>query len=313
MMDRRSFLRTAGVGACAMPFLSAGPALSLGNNKLSANQVCIFSKHLQWLDVSEMGKFAKELGFDGIDLTVRKGGHVPPEKAAELLPKAVKELRRCGLDVPMMATNINDPDDPLTARILEVAGSEGIKYYRMQYFKYNQDEDIITQLSMFREKMKKLADLNERYGIHGAYQNHSGDYVGASIWDAWHIVRDLDPQYIGVQFDIRHAVVEGGLSWKIDMELISNYIRCTALKDFYWEKDAAGKWRVKNVPMGEGMVDFSAYFEMCKRAGIEGPASMHVEYDFFNGREKSLSKEEKMKISREVLGKDLGFVRQYMT
>jgi sugar phosphate isomerase/epimerase len=312
MASRRSFLKSAGIGACALPVLGVSPARALAAGKAVTTPVCIFSKHLQWLDFEEMGAFVKALGFDGIDLTVRRGGHVPPGQVVDLLPKAIKAIRRGGSSVPMMATNINDPEDPLTEQILEVASGEGIKYYRMQYFKYRRERDIVSELSVFRDKMKKLAELNEKYGIHGAYQNHSGNYVGASIWDIWYMLQELDPAYSGIQFDIRHAVVEGGLSWKIDMQLVGDYIRCSALKDFYWEKRPDGRWRVKNVPLGEGMVDYDAYFEAYQKLGHSGPASLHVEYDYFNGMEKTLSKAEKLSISRDVLGKDLKFLRQYL-
>jgi L-ribulose-5-phosphate 3-epimerase len=43
-------------------------------------KIAIFSKHLEFLEGDELAKGAKEIGFDGIDLAVRKGGHVEPER-----------------------------------------------------------------------------------------------------------------------------------------------------------------------------------------------------------------------------------------
>ncbi|MGA3241771.1 MAG: sugar phosphate isomerase/epimerase, partial [Bryobacteraceae bacterium] len=71
-----------------------------------APQLVVFSKHLPDLNYEELGKTAKELGFDGVDLTVRPKGHVPPERAAEDLPRAVDTLRKHGLSVPMITTEI---------------------------------------------------------------------------------------------------------------------------------------------------------------------------------------------------------------
>ena len=42
------------------------------------------------------------------------------------------------------------------------------------------------------------------------------------------------------------------------------------------EKD---QWSIKNVPLGEGMVDFKQYFELYKSLEIEAPVSIHYEYD----------------------------------
>jgi sugar phosphate isomerase/epimerase len=223
----------------------AAEALTSGEMK---NPVCIFSKHLQWLDFDDMGAFLGDLGYGGVDLTVRRGGHVAPDAVPALLPKAVRTLRKYGVEVPMMATNINDPDDPLTEEILRVASGEGIRFYRMQYYKYPKEKNILEALEGFRTKMHRLAELNAKYNIHGAYQNHSGNYVGASVWDAWYMLRGLDPRYSGMQFDIRHAVVEGGYSWNVDMQLVRDFIRCTAVKDFIWQK-SNGAYKVKNVPL----------------------------------------------------------------
>ena len=99
--------------------------------------VCIFSKHLQFLeDYGDMADAALEAGFDGVDLTVRPGGHVVPEKVEEDLPRAVEAVRKAGLDVDMMATAIMSAEDPLTEPVMSTASKLGIKYYRMGRLRY---------------------------------------------------------------------------------------------------------------------------------------------------------------------------------
>jgi sugar phosphate isomerase/epimerase len=118
------------------------------------------------------------------------------------------------------------------------------------------------------------------------------------------VIKDLDPRWLGVQFDIRHAVVEGGESWVNDFALIKDFVRCSVAKDFYWKKTESG-WKINNVPMGEGMVDFVKYYKMYKDFGLDGPISLHIEYDIFDQPEETLSKQEKMKFARQVLAKDI--------
>ena len=91
-MTRRSFL----AAAAAVPLMGdkKGPTL------------CMFSKHFPELNYAELGKTCKDLGFAGIDLTVRPKGHVLPERVAEDLPRAVDALRKAGLEVPMITTLI---------------------------------------------------------------------------------------------------------------------------------------------------------------------------------------------------------------
>src|SRR5215471_18287569 len=55
-----------------------------------ALKISVFSKHFQWTNCREMAAIAKDIGFDGIDLTVRQSGHVLPERVEEDLPKAAE-------------------------------------------------------------------------------------------------------------------------------------------------------------------------------------------------------------------------------
>ncbi len=286
------------------------PILNFQLNSASntKNQICIFSKHLHWLDFKAVGKFARQLGFDGVDLTVRKGGHVPPDRVEELLPKAVQEIKAAGVDVPMMATDINDADDPLTEMVLKTASECGIKYYRMAYYRYDSKLEIADNLLLFRNKMERLSILNAKYNIHGAYQNHAGNYVGASIWDLWYLLEGLDPRFIGSQFDPRHAMVEGGKSWPVDMKLIHQFISCTVIKDFVWEKK--DKWQVKNVPLGDGMVDFEQFFLLYHNFGLSGPLSLHIEYPMFPGPEKQFTVKEKNEMAAKVMKREMAFLKQ---
>ncbi len=117
------------------------------------------------------------------------------------------------------------------------------------------------------------------------FQNHSGERrFGAAIWDLYLVLKELDPDHIGCQFDIRHAVTDGGLMWPDSFRLIRPHIRSLVFKDFKWAI-VDGKWRMFSTPIGEGMVDFSRYFRMLKDAGMDYPVSLHLEYDL-GGAEK---------------------------
>ena len=161
-------IRTTGISA-------ASPA--------SRINLCVFSKHLQWLGYEEMARAAADLGFDGIDLTVRPGGHVEPEQVKKDLPRAIKAIQAVGLKIPMITTAITDAVDPASAAILKTAARQGIGHYRLGYFRYEPEQSISETLALARKKLEGLEALNRRLGICGDYQNHAGSrYVGASIW-----------------------------------------------------------------------------------------------------------------------------------
>ncbi len=275
-LSRRTFLATslaagAGLVVSGIPKVAAQPLVAPNRS------VCIFSKHLQWLPVPEAAKAAAELGFDGLDLTVRRGGHVEPERVEAELPRAVEAIRKSGLQVPMIVTDVIDPTDPLSETVLKTAGRLGIKYYRTAYLKYRPNSDVMTDLARYTKQMQRLAALNEKYNIQGAYQNHAGTNVGSAVWDLRIILEAVDSRWLGVQYDIKHAVAEGGQSWVNGLDVLKPYINCFDIKDFIWEK-VDGKWRNQNVPLGEGMVDFKQYFSLLNKYNLSGPMSVHYEY-----------------------------------
>jgi sugar phosphate isomerase/epimerase len=126
--------------------------------------------------------------------------------------------------------------------------------------------------------IEKLEKINRKYSIHGGYQNHSGTRVGGPVWDLYWLVKDCDPAFMGVQYDIRHAVCEGGASWPVGMKLLSPWIRTLDVKDFLWKK-VESNWKITNVPLGEGMVDLDAWLKHYIALELSGPVSIHYEYD----------------------------------
>ena len=311
MYSRRNFIKTGVTGIAATGVSGNVLASELfGMKSKPVRPIHIFTKCLQFLSYQEIAEVLAMHGFDGADLTVRPGGQVLPENVATDLPKAVKALRDAGVNSYMITTSINNPDDRLTRSTLKTMAELGISYYRMGYLDYNNSKTISENLEAHKFTFEKLEKVNREFGVHGGYQNHSGRRVGGPVWDLYTLLKDRDPEFIGVQYDIRHATVEGAISWPIGMKLLWPWIKTTDIKDFIWEKNEKGAWKIKNVPLGEGMVDFKAYFELYKSMAIEAPVSIHYEYDLGGAEHGHLDP----KMSREeifsYLKKDLKFLKK---
>jgi len=274
-MSRRALL----AGAAALLARPAGAAPKL--------KVAIFSKHLQFVQGAELAQAAADLGFDGVDLAVRKGGHVAPERVRQDLPGLVATIRQHGLEVPMVTTDILDPETPFAEDIVRTAAELGIRHYRFGGFKYEANQPYPAQLDALRPRLAKLAALNARYQNCAMYHTHSGvGLVGASIWDLYLVMRDLDPKLVGVNFDVAHAAIEGGVGgWINSFRITGPHLRGIAVKDFVWAKDARGRWREQWVPLGEGMVHWPEFWGMVAEAGFEGPLQVHFEYKLPEARE----------------------------
>jgi len=270
----------------------AGLAVAAGTGNLRADTkdsgrftICAFSKHFQWTDVKEMSEFCASIGYEGIDLTVRSGGHVEPARVADDLPKAVETIRKCGLKPAMITTDIVDVRSAHAEAVLKTMQSLGIRRYRWGGFRYRNDAGIPEQLAELQPKVRDLAALNRQYGVCAMYHTHSGvGLVGASMWDLYLLLKDNDTESVSANFDIGHATAEGGLGgWVHSARLLTPYMKGVALKDFKWERNSRGAWVAGWCALGQGMVDFKKFFAMLKAAKFAGPLQLHMEYDELAG------------------------------
>ena len=275
-LDRRSLI--AGTAASTAALLSAKRTSAVETETAAPNHMfCAFVKFIQNLPYRQLAETVADLGFDGIEATVREGGHVLPERVQDDLPKLVEALREHNLKIGVMASSVHHLNQPDTERVLRTASQLGIKRYRMKYFRYDLNRPVINQIDQIRAQVKDLVAMHRELGLQGIYQNHAGANVfGCTIWDLYQLVKDFAVKDLAVAFDIRHATVEGGLAWPVHFNLTRPHLGSVFLKDFIWEKQAS-KWRVKNVPLGSGQVDPAFALQLAK-SGFAGPISIHVEY-----------------------------------
>jgi sugar phosphate isomerase/epimerase len=276
-MNRRDFGKLAVTGAFGLASggLTNGASAASDNGRLP---VYLFSKHLQFLNYAQMAEVTAEYGFEGLDLTVRPGGHVEPERAQDDLPRAAEAMKSNGLKLEMFVSRVTNVDDLLGIQSLKTASKLGFKSYRMGYYKPDASGSLRENLTRIRSQMTALAAFNKKHGLHGAYQNHAGQHMGSFVTDLADLLDGLDPRWSGSQYDIRHATVDGGASWPLGLRYLKNHIKTIAIKDFVW-RPIGRQWKLVNVPLGEGMVDFDRYFKLLRSYGIRPSVSLHLEYD----------------------------------
>lgn len=286
---------------------------ALPETPASPTIIHVFSKPLHQMSYAEAARLVAETGYDGIDYTVRRPqGHVLPARVKEDLPRAIDAAHAEGLQVEMITTEITSARDPHAETLLRTAASLGVKYYRLGNLKYDATLGVVRTLEKMKPVLAELAALNASLGIHGALQNHSGTGIGGPVWDLFELVRDADPRWLGVQYDIRHATAEGGQSWPLGLKLLRPWIRCVDIKDFRWQQ-TPGKAVIEDTPLGEGIVPFDAYFKLLHELGFNGPMSMHLEYPPFERAPQPLGKEEQRAQFSAAMKKDLDTLRAAMT
>ena len=308
--SRRTLLQSTAAtllaDACSQP-------APLGRNT-SKYKVAIFSKHLLFLQGAALADAAASIGFDGIDLAVRQNGHVEPARVKQDLASLVALIRQRGLEVPMLTTDIADANTPYAEDIVRSMAELNIRYYRWGGFKYTNASPLPTQIESLKPRVAKLAALNARYGVTAMYHTHSGfDLVGAPIWDLHELLTGFDPQAVGVNYDIGHATIEGGLGGWIDsFRVIEPYLRGVAVKDFLWSRNTRQQWRPEWKPLGQGMVDFLKFFSMVSALHFSGPLQLHFEYPLAGVENGAHSADNRAEVFA-AMKRDLNQLRSYLT
>jgi sugar phosphate isomerase/epimerase len=192
----------------------------------------------------------------------------------------------------MLTTGLTRPTDPTARTLLQTAAAVDVRRLKAGYYRYA-FADVKRELADATADFRALVQMAGEAGVLLAYHNHSGNYVGAAVWDALRLIDGLPPTATGLYFDPRHATVEGGdAGWRIAVQMAAPHLRMIAVKDFYWEKGASGRGRVIDCPIGEGMVDWKTFAVEMRKARFSGPISLHIEYE--PGGRTPVEKREKM-------------------
>ncbi|MGH9325919.1 MAG: sugar phosphate isomerase/epimerase family protein [Terriglobia bacterium] len=289
-LSRREFLSSGTAFAAAVPVLAGGkaaaPAAVQGPFR---GTLCMFSKPVPQLNWRELGRAIKNAGFGGVDLTVRRQGHVLPERAATDLPKAVADIRDAGIEVPMITTELLSADDPTAEPIMSTASKLSIPYVKPGYYHYLKPGyygtkflnypyiDVLKEVNEAGEKFRGLVALAAKHKIQVGYHNHPY-YIGAPIWDMFRVIEPLDPRWCGFYYDLSSATMEGGVSgWKISADLVMPRLKMVAAKDFTWKKVAPHQWRAELCPVGQGMSHWKTFLQTLARSNFHGPISLQQE------------------------------------
>ena len=294
-------------------------------------KVDIFSRHLQWLRTpEEVAEAVHEMGFDGLDITVRPyPGHVDPTRVAQDLPPFVNAIRKSGLLVRAITCPIADADSPNAESILQAASALGITHYWWGTFRYTQGTPVLQQLDALKPRVARLAALNAKYRMTAMYHTNEGSGpVGAAIWDLLYVLRNFDPAQVGFHYDFGHMTIGGGNgTWALNLRAAGPYVAGVSVKDAVLEADPAANteggrssggrggigmpvgWRVRQVPLGQGLDNLPALGAVLSEIGFAGPLEIQAEYP--NGGAESA--QDKITLPREqVLGamkRDLAALR----
>lgn len=247
-------------------------------------QYVLFTDNLADLTLPQACEAAKDAKFDGLDLTLRPGGHVLPESAEVGLAEAKRTADESGVIIPMVSTAITDVDSPHAEAIFAAAAHYGARLVKLGYWEYRPFGTLAAQIDQARRKLGRLVALGKKYHVLPCVHCHSGRFLAAGGQLLYLVLRDFAPGDVGAYVDPMHMAIEGGLSgWELGLDLVAPWLALVGVKNFRWvrtERDTHGqqRWRWEYCPLADGQAPLPAFMGYLRQLRFDGVVSLHSEY-----------------------------------
>lgn len=247
-------------------------------------QFVLFTDNLADLSIPQACAGAKGAGFDGLDLTVRPGGHVLPAAAETGLAEAKRAADAAGVSIPMISTAVTDEDSPHAEAVFAAAAHYGARRLKVGYWPYRPFGTLRTQIAEVRGKLRRLARLGRKYHVLPCVHCHSGRLVASGGPLLYMILQEFDPAEVGAYVDPMHMTIEGGLAgWEMGLDLLAPWVALVGVKNFRWlaaARDDRGqqRYRWEYCPLADGQAPLPEFFARLKEIKYDGIVSLHSEY-----------------------------------
>jgi sugar phosphate isomerase/epimerase len=239
----------------------------------------LFTKLFRGLDLGEIAAKAAMLEFDGIDLLVRPGHQIEPD-GADAIGAAVRRLRGEGLDVPMVTTDLYDPEAYPADRVLGNCAGAGVRLVRLGYWRYDPKRGYVAVFADARRHLDALERLARAHGVCLLIQVHGGTIHSSGALTA-RLLDGHDPAHLGAYPDPgNQAVQEGREAWRLTFDLLRPWLRCVGVKNGGWfpaEVRPSGqrRWESDWLGLADGMVPWDEIIPYLVESGYDGLLSLH--------------------------------------
>ncbi len=245
-------------------------------------QVVRFTKYWRGLSIGEMGERAAMLGYDGLDLAVRRGHPINPDNVAGELADAVKQWGSMGVACPMISTEteVVDAKAPMTRTLFEAAGAAGVSGIKIGYFHYNPGDDFDAAFDAARHALEEFEALSARTGVRTLCHTHSGLLIGSNCAGMRQLLAGLDPARVGCYADLGHLALNGE-DVLMALPMVRSHLAAIGAKDGRHVRDdrpeARAPYANAFVDLGQGAAAWRDAIRLLRGWGFRGPFSVHTE------------------------------------
>ncbi len=247
-------------------------------------KIVAFTKSFQKWPIPVVCHRFKEIGLDGLDLTVRERGHILPKDVEEQLPLAAKTALEAGVEIGMLTTGITEPNAE-AEKLLATASKLGIHKIKLGYYRYKAFGTLVQQMDEIRRQLAGVAKLAAKYDVLPCVHIHCNTFIPSHGTQLYLLLKDFAPTEVGAYADMLHMSFEGGGDgWRQGLDLIAPWLALVSVKNYDIqpkERDKRGqmRWRQRVVPVADGISPIPEFVACLRKLNYDGMYSMHSEYE----------------------------------
>lgn len=225
------------------------------------------------MPLPELAAHVRQLGYDAIELPVRPGFQVEPDKIAEDLPRAVKDFADHGVTIASIA-------GPTDERTIAACADAGVPIIRTMV--EVDDDGYLASEARAQKDFDSKIPLLDRYGVKIGVQNHCDRYI-ANAMGLLHLMEKYDPKHIGAVWDAAHSALNGE-DPELGLDIVWSHLCMVNLKNAFWERTTGPEaenveWRHYWTSGRQGLASWPRVAAELKRRGYTGVICITAEYD----------------------------------
>jgi sugar phosphate isomerase/epimerase len=233
----------------------------------------VFTKPWMRMPTPCLGEFVRGLGFDGIELPVRPGYQVEPERVVEDLPVAARQLEEVGVKIFSVA----GPTDEATI----VACAQARVPIIRTMARIGEGEGYLEAEARLRREYDTLVPLLDAHGVTIGVQNHCDRFVSSAV-GLRRLIGKYDPRHVAAVWDAAHEALEGNLP-DLALDAVWSHLCMVNLKNAIRQRTTGpeaevAQWKVYWTSGRHGLASWPKVAEELNKRGYEGVLCLTAEY-----------------------------------
>jgi sugar phosphate isomerase/epimerase len=223
------------------------------------------------MPIPELGAYVRALGFDGIELPVRLGYPIEPERVAQL-PQAARQLAAEGVRIESVAA----PTDEAT---IDACAQAGVPVIRTMI--RVGPEGYMKSVAQNQRAFDALLPRLEQTGVRIGVQNHCDRYISNAM-GLRHFLERYDPRHVCAVWDAAHNALNGE-DPELALEIVWPYLGMVNLKNAMWQRTVGpeaevAEWRHYWTDGRHGLASWLRVAAELRRRNYAGVICLTAEY-----------------------------------